>query len=294
MMHSFHHSLSPRRAGAFTLVELMVVMVVLTLILLLLTQLTNNTALSIGTGTRQVEVDGQARLVLDRVAFDVAGMLQRTDIDYTFNRQAGDDFLSFYAEALSGKTPAGATTPRMATLLGLRVNAVAGSANFGRLERGAVDLSASGVNFAPLRNNAFTPLFQTPNSLPTLADGDYRVLGDQVFRFEFCFLCNDPASGKVALHAALPSNATLADLKALVIAIAVLDAQGRANVTAGQLKTLHDGLPDYVDTVNTQTGFARDIAAVWTDAVNSVSYGAGMPPNIRGAVRIYQRYYYLR
>ena len=127
-----------------------------------------------------------------------------------------------------------------------------------------------------------------------MVDADYRVLGDQVFRFEFCFLCNDPATGKVALHASLPDKVGLDDIKALVIAIAVLDTRGRANVTAAQLQVLHDGLRDYTDADTPGTAPARDIAAIWTDAVNNASYGAGVPNNIRAAVRVYQRYYYLR
>ena len=104
----------------FTLVELLVTMVVLALMVIMLVQLTNSTALSVTQGTRLMEADGEARLVLDRLAFDFAGLLPRDDVDYSFVRQTGDDFLSFYTETQAGQVSGGTSSTAAPRTAGVR------------------------------------------------------------------------------------------------------------------------------------------------------------------------------
>src|SRR5437879_103751 len=74
-----------RRFGdvaAFTLVELLVSVGVLALLVLMTTQLINSAAIITTQGHKLMDVDSQARQLLDRMAVDVAQMVKRSDIDY--------------------------------------------------------------------------------------------------------------------------------------------------------------------------------------------------------------------
>ena len=286
------------RAAGFTLVELLVVMAVLSLLVVMFTQLMNGAALGVNQGTRRIEEDTEARLVLDRLASDFAGMLRRDDVDYSFVRQAGDDFLSFYTQTEPGKpaSASGVPTPvpgvqRTTALVGVRINTNTSSLDYGRLERAAVDLSSNGLTFAPTQNGVYAPSFTQPNSLPVITDAEYHLLGRGVFRFEICFLYKDPNSGAVTLLATLPPSTARSGIQALVVAVAVLDATSRRTITTAQLAELHTALADYTDQ---NASGNRDIAAVWGDAVNSSTFVTDLPLPIRQGVKVYQRYYPLQ
>ena len=71
-----------QRAGAFTLVELLVAIAILILIMLAVSQLMNSTiAVTVGS-FKHMDADTQARVVLDRIALDVFqnGQAHRTSI----------------------------------------------------------------------------------------------------------------------------------------------------------------------------------------------------------------------
>ena len=160
-----------------------------------------------------------------------------------------------------------------------------------------MDLSAAGMTFAPLRGGVYAPLFAPPNTLPAIPDDQYHVLGSQVFRFEICFLCNDPTKAatdpsKVTLRTQLPANATLSNINALVATIAVLDSQSRRVITPAQLDTLHAAFPD-PDTSAANSVLTRDVAALWGDAMLAPTFAPGVPLPIRQSVHVYQRYYFL-
>src|SRR5438874_3619986 len=68
--------------AAFTLVELSVTMGVLVLLVLLFTQLFNSAATVTILGYKKMDADSEARQVLDRMTFDFAQMVKRSDVDY--------------------------------------------------------------------------------------------------------------------------------------------------------------------------------------------------------------------
>src|SRR5947209_5424118 len=68
--------------SAFTLAELVVTMGVLVLLVLLFTQLFNSAATVTILGYKKMDADSEARQVLDRMTFDFAQMVKRSDVDY--------------------------------------------------------------------------------------------------------------------------------------------------------------------------------------------------------------------
>lgn len=93
-----------RSNKAFTLVEMLVSITVLTLIVLLISRLFNSASALITSGNKRMDVDGQARPLLDRMAMDFAQMVKRSDVDYyvksSSNAQAGNDQIAFYSVVL--------------------------------------------------------------------------------------------------------------------------------------------------------------------------------------------------
>src|SRR4051794_14475388 len=70
------------RRAAFTLAELLITMGVLVVLVLLFTQLLKSAATVTSLGHKRMDVDSQARQVLDRMAIDFAQMVKRSDVDY--------------------------------------------------------------------------------------------------------------------------------------------------------------------------------------------------------------------
>ena len=66
-----------RSSGAFTLVELLISFGVLALLILLVSQLMNSATAVTRTGSKHIDTDTQARVILDRMALDFAKMLKR-------------------------------------------------------------------------------------------------------------------------------------------------------------------------------------------------------------------------
>ncbi len=222
-----------RRTGAFTLVELLVSMAVLTLLLVLILQLTNGATAVITAGNKHIDVDSQARALLDRMAIDFGAMVKRTDVDYYLKGrpapadpanpdQAGNDQIAFYSEVPGYNT--GTASP--VSLVAYRLNP--NKLQIERLGKGLVwNGSSSGTDTplaflpvplaSPLPSPMPTPTpTPTPNPTPpvtpsplpawpqaadpTAADPDYEASGPQVFRFEYYYVLKGQwaASGSAA------------------------------------------------------------------------------------------------
>jgi Tfp pilus assembly protein PilV len=67
-----------RKAGGFTLAELLVSVFVLLIIVFMVAQLMTSATAITRTGNKHIDTDTQARVVLDRMALDFAQMLKRT------------------------------------------------------------------------------------------------------------------------------------------------------------------------------------------------------------------------
>src|SRR5437867_10057479 len=78
-----------RKAGGFTLAELLVSVFVLGIILVMVAQLMTSATAITRTGNKHIDTDTQARVVFDRMALDFAQMVKRTDVDYYVKQRTG-------------------------------------------------------------------------------------------------------------------------------------------------------------------------------------------------------------
>lgn len=218
----------------FTLVEVLISMAVLVLIVMLVNQIVNSTATTTLNAFKRMDSDDQARLIFAKMAADFAAMYKRPDINYYFKSEAGNDGFYFYSHApghIASQDPAGTDDASLnsASLVGYRVsNTVSNGSRveLERLGRGLhwMDIAsqtesegrATSVLFLPsLIKNAFSKTLSDPynnssniitNSSSTEAP-QWDVIGDQVFRMEFCFLLtNGTSSVKPVLANAAPKN----------------------------------------------------------------------------------------
>lgn len=103
------------------------------------------------------------------------------------------------------------------------------------------------------------------------------------------FICTSVAGGSPAWT---PNG--MADVSAIVVAIATLDSTTRKLTTPAQLGSLANALADPADTDLSQNP-PRLMAQTWQAAVTSSSFAssAGVPAPIAGQVRVYQRFFNL-
>lgn len=283
-------AVSRRKSHGFTLVEIMVSVMVLSMLVMLMIQLTDSTAHTISESNKRLDAATQCRLTLDRMAFDFAGMLNRADIDYNFKKDDGNDSLSFYSQT-TGLFPPGssqASVPRVVSVVGYRITN--DPQQRPRLERGARGIDWDQMVFTALSGTGQTQSFVSPNSLPLIDDpgvtpSNYQVLGDQIIRFEFCFLTKgNAADPQPRLVAAFPGS--LSQISAIVVGIAVLDKRSR--VLVSDYSRLANALPDAKD--------GQDIATLWMDRVNKPDFAktAGIPLPAAQAITVNQHYFFLK
>ncbi len=281
---------------AFTLVEVLVSVTVLILIVLVAAQLMNGATGVTLNSNKHMDADGQARLVFDRMAADLGSLVKRSDVEYYFGKNGANtknDQMAFYCEA-SGYYPAGATgsTPKSSvSVIGYRIKD-------NQLERLNKALIWSGVTSATsgasgLANPAPSPMIYNRKLTDIWsqiagagADADYQVLGEQVYRLEFCFLLKDNTFSDQPWLQTSTSADGLKDVVALVMTIAILDKRSRLLATPDDIAASIDNLDDVSGPAITKLP-----AQLWQDKVNSG--GQTMPRIAAGQVRIYQRYFYL-
>jgi len=218
-MNRSSYSTSASRQG-FTLVEMLVATAVLALLVVLFAQIMNGATAATSTSRRHMDADSQARMIFDRMANDFDKMFDRTDVDFVFAKQTGNDAMFFYSEAPSyfDNTSLAVTQQSNVALIGYRINiSNALYPNIPVLERlgkgltwdgqttsinspgGVVFLTASGA--IPLATTTLNGNWTTIGTLTGSSgansaysdgtDSDYHVLSDQAFRLEFVFLLTD-------------------------------------------------------------------------------------------------------
>jgi len=205
------------RASAFTLAELLVTVGVLVVLVFLASQLLNSAATVTTLGHKQMDVDGQARQLLDRMAIDFAQMVKRSDVDYYLKSSAippptgvrnllqpGNDKIAFYSTVPGYYPSTGSQSP--VSLVAYRINPQHKLERMGKgLVWNAVSTTDTPVVFMPIPVASPLPIaelpYPTPNptstpAWPTVADftasptpePSVEVIGLQVFRFEYYYL----------------------------------------------------------------------------------------------------------
>lgn len=293
--------------GAFTITELIVAVSVLTLMTTFVAQLIKNATLVTTYSRKRADADSQARLVFDRMAGDFARMLKRTDVDYLFSKQTGNDRMFFYSEApayYDGSSSDGSKRSSLA-LLGYRINSsyqierlgkqlnwggdsstAPGSAIF--LVRPAPSVSTPKPTPVPaslLENNWPGAIGSAPNYDGT--DTDFHVLADQVCRLEVCFQMKDGSyvldpsgSGAATVH-------SLKDVSAIVVGLVVLDAASQQIVDISKVSKAFDD-PTAADLSDNPPVL---MAAHWRQQLLQPDFAtsAGIPRAAASQIRIYER-----
>jgi len=326
---------SRNTTGGFTLVEILVSITILGLIMVGVAQMMNSAMSATMGGYKHMDADTQARMVLDRMAFDISKITKRADVDYYFKKNTGNDQMAFYSESggyyPSGVTPA--TQESNVSLVGYMIapmlNGVYnanGTPQLVRLSKGLVwnGVSSSGnpaMVFNPLptsitSNTITTNWSEIPNwpVIPTAQASYYQVIGDQVFRLEYCFFVQSSptaASPTTTVGGFYDSpwytpdttpNA-LKDVTAIVVSIAVLDSKSRGNVSNSALQTAASDLAD--DSFTSMPTGSLAASTVETDlplylwkanlntALGTGGNLLGLPKAAASQVRFYQRFCYL-
>jgi prepilin-type N-terminal cleavage/methylation domain-containing protein len=286
---------------AFTLVEMLVSIAVLTLLVgFVLFLVTSASSVTKQSGIK-MDCDSQARAIFDRMTDDFTSMLRRTDADYIFAKQAGNDTMYFYSQAPSyfdstllppAKNPV--------SLVGYRINP---SFQLERLSRGltwdgipAPSPSPGSVVFLTYASGSATPLSASTiagnwasavGTSPGYSDGtgsDYHVVGDQVYRLEVSFF---QSTG--AISTSVTSYNGLQNVSAIAVAIGMLDTTNRVIVSQnGQIPAavgnqMIAALPEAVD--GTPTLQSWKASAYLTSS--------GIQQTAASQLRIYERLFYL-
>lgn len=273
--------LSHRPSRAFTLTEMLVSITILALLVLLISRLFNSASTLTTSGNNRMDVDGQTRPILDRIAVDLAQMVKRSDIDYYLksptNAQTGNDQIAFYSVVPGYNTTAASPV----SLVAYRINAQNQAERMGKGLIWNGDTSAgTPIVFLPLTISA-TWAAATNNT----ADADYELIGPNVFRFEYYYILKngtlsdtpwDTSAGHTAVNG-------MTDVAAISIAMAAIDPKSRVLLSDTQIATTAGRMGDFATSM-TQGG----LLAQWQSALDNTT---DMPrPAITG-IRIYQRYY---
>lgn len=293
-------------SAAFTLVELLIAMSVLALLVVLMSQLLSNTLTVTSIGNKRMDADSQARLVMDRLSADIARMVRRRDVDYYFQKNTGNDQMAFFSEmpayhpdALTSEVPKSSIA-----LVGYRVE----RDELERLSKGLVwngvtsstpgatglaptDLPmVFGLGAAPGQKLVDSYKTQGGSSSITTtgagSDPDYQPVGSDVYRFEYCFLMKDGTLSGVPYKAPNTAVNGLEDVRAIVVAIAVLDSASRATLTESDITSAAAKLPDVAGTTLTAPPMT-----LWQSQIDSGDLG--LPERAASQVRFYQRHLHL-
>lgn len=295
-------STGKRGRAAFTLVELLLAVAVLALLIILVAQLTNSAMLTTTESRKQMDAESQARTILDRIGSDLGKMVKRKDVDCYlkgWNAAAtmeGNDTLFFFSETIGYFSGASLSARSPVTLVGYRINPATPSGYaLERLGQGLAWDGGNGADSMPFLTYAAGDGVPAPASTiegrwPGIVGAggtspDYQAIGEQVFRFEYCYLLKDGTFSNTPFIAPHTSVQGAQDILAIVVAIAILDNTSRK--IAPDLSLLSSKLPDSAPPAL--------MAETWRNIINDSHFATsvGLPQSAAGQVRVYQRFYYL-
>jgi len=295
------------RQGAFTLSELIVSIAVLVGLVLLVSRLFNSVTAVTTLRQKRMDAESQIRPLFGRMAVDFAQMIKRPDVDYFLkapgNTQSGNDQIGFFGVVPGYYPSTGSRSP--VSVVAYRINSIAASPNFRKLERMAKGLLWNGVSGgqAPI---LFAPIpLASPSSLPTAPatptpafptagnsdpDSDYELIGPYVFRFEYYYVLRngllsaqpwDDSMGHTSVNG-------LQDASAIAVCIAIIDPKSRVLISNDQLATLTQRLIDFPD--SSPSTHPGDLLNRWQTDLDATTE---VPRSVVSSVRIYERYFYL-
>ncbi|MEO7931520.1 MAG: hypothetical protein ABIT76_00025 [Chthoniobacterales bacterium] len=287
---------------AFTIIELLVSMTVLTLLIVMVSQMVSSATAVTTSSRKHIDADGQARLIFDRLGGDLAKMVKRSDVDYIFSKQTGNDKMFFYSESPAFYSGAADAASPLA-LVGWRINASSQMERLGKQLSWDGPASALPGGMVFLTYPAPTTAVPSPTPYPASqldavwastvgaspsfsgTSDDYHMVSDSVCRLEYCFqntdgtYTNGPATTR-----------SLSGYSAIVVALVILDPQSRQIASPA---TVGAAFTDPTDLEITPGGTTppKLMATSWEDKLKAGI--PGIPQAASSQIRIYQRYFYL-
>jgi type II secretory pathway component PulJ len=303
---------------SFTLVELLAAMAVFSILVLLIAQIMLGATNTVTINQTRTNVEGQARMIFATMGNDFAHMVLRSDADSLFSKQAGNDYMFYYSEAPGSFDTNVATTSKSPfSVVGYRVNSSYQLERFVKALTwdypAASTLPATGPPVfgipGPTATNAGYILTNTWSSeIPSGAGStpatttNYQVLGDGVFRLEFCFLRTNGTLSDFPSISNPAHDYGLQDVSAIIVTIAVLDAKNQKllSTPTTQLPAIIGLLAD--SGLTTSAGIAQPtsglMATQWLNSTNGITSSgfaaaAGIPKQAASQIRVYQHVFYL-
>jgi prepilin-type N-terminal cleavage/methylation domain-containing protein len=264
----------------FSLVEILVATAVLSILALIIVQVISLTGRAINISSQNLDAAGQARLVFDRLAIDLAARPDRSDLGMIFTKKTtnASDCFRFYSQV------GGYNGARGITAVGYRIQTT-NSNRLYQLERGA-----TGTDFLATAQTPIQFLPQTIGAADAVStdnpDTDYEVLAKGVFRLEFCYLL---ASGKLTIANPNASPTDFTGISAIVVALGVIDNRSLELLSGGsgtQLAALSNALQ--------KTSDGDDPVSEWNQALSSGLVVSGIPHAVLQNLRVYERIFYVR
>ena len=293
-----------RGRKGFTVIEVLTAIFVLSLLVVMIMQVIDNLSLSTGVSNRLQNSTSEARQVLDRIGVDLELMFQRQDMDYFFSNAPDSKngaVLSFFTQVAGPESMRHASSAgpnRGISLVAYRT--VPGKDGKLEMQRGLLALGAKDYFMGLLEIPGEHPLTWPPMPLDvwSVPNENFDQLAAGVFKVAVAFQINSPwkSAGGTVYEAgqALPEAPTRSlsgtdsvDIKkigALIVAIAVLDAESRKQLSAKDLQAMADALPlpKTADEMPLQ---------LWQPIAASGNFPKNLPRQARSAVRVYQRFY---
>jgi prepilin-type N-terminal cleavage/methylation domain-containing protein len=304
----------PHRAG-FTLVELMVSISVLAILGGLVSQLMGSASRLTSTSKQSSDCDSEARYALNQIASDMARRVNRKDVDACLSKQTGNDLLYFFSETPGySKTLTDPRSRSPVSLVGYRVKEKkTDTKSVWELQRYSRALAWARTDQDPempyviLTGSPATPV---PASTLSGSDGKgtggtfpsvigqqdseeqyYQTIAENVLRFEVSLLRKpDLTDPRNPIPARMLSDAEIAtefskngltNISAVVVTIALIDAQNMARLSSDGISALR--LPDSAAT-STIIKYPLD---EWNRQF--MSQIATVPKAMANGVRFYQR-----
>jgi len=284
----------------------MVAIAVLVLLVVAVARIMSSATTLTNTGSKRLDTDTQARLVLDRMAVDFSQMIKRSDVDLYCkgvldSMQGGgtgpNDRIAFFSNVPGYYPPTGSQSP--VSLVTYRVNNNPNSPSYRKLERmgkgllwNAVSTSYKPLMFGASGTLAANWLYVTDNSSAD-PDSTYETIGPQIFRLEYFYLLSNPDP---TTRSVITNNAPIPwyqGMAAICINIAAIDSKSRLLLSDAQLNALATTklLDDaFVSTPPTGTSRVSDLPEAWQTALDGIS---NMPRQAISGIKVYQRVFYL-
>jgi type II secretory pathway pseudopilin PulG len=260
-MRRFLRDIRPPVTGGFTLIEMLVACAVLMLMVVFIAQIISMSSNSISATSHRMDAMSEGRLVLDRIGTDLASRLRRSDVPVRFEKNSGNDRLTFYSEVPSYDGV------RRASLVEYRIGTEPASREH-ILERGVAGTQWSGPTSVAFGQTA----------VPTIEMAGFDILSPGVLRLEYCYVGED---GKVSNTAS-----DLTKVKAIVVGVAVLDEANRKITNSGDLDRITNDLSDVEE--------GKTPLETWQAAMSLDTFASGVPQKAKQNVRLFQRLYEVR